>query len=496
MTMKFTLSSNQAHVLDKFVDTNKLILMNYPTGTGKTFVSPLLVKKAWFIHKKKLKTLFISPPGLLFQVREEFLGKGFLERDIILIRSNQAKSFDFLNTRHPIIIIAETALVYHDRILDFNPELLLVDECHKFKTHSSARTKYLHSFVSRCKSIKYKVIMSGTLLTKNILDIWAQAYILDLGARLGSNYYSFKNKYTYERRDNPHCVHQTKLIYKDDAVSMLIEKLMDMMFTASIEVVLKDVVKPKEYLIKMKLNEEGSELYDRALADIKLELEELVNTRGVKVLGSNKVIDHFATKLATLRQICNGFVYRTPDAEDQTNGEADKRQVYYLKENIKMKYLEKLLHKLVIVEKRKVLVWSIYKANERCVRELCKRMGINTVMYRSSLTQSVRNSMVKRFCSTDPDSPMVFFSHPACGGTGLNLQVSNASIHLSFDYNWGTFKQSLGRNVRKGSEIHDRIDRYYFVVDKTMDEEVYKNIDNKNKFIKSFMNRLINEKEA
>lgn len=76
-----------------------------------------------------------------------------------------------------------------------NPDTLVVDESTKFKSSSSLRFKLLrdvlHKFARRW-------ILTGTPMPNGLMDLWAQAYIVDLGHALGRFITHYRNKWFYQ----------------------------------------------------------------------------------------------------------------------------------------------------------------------------------------------------------------------------------------------------------------------------------------------------------
>ncbi len=99
--------------------------------------------------------------------------------------------------------------------LPFNS--LIVDESTKFKKATGSTFKLL---VDMLPLFKYRCILTGTPAPKGLLDLWAQAYILDNGKALGENYYKFRNTYFYTEDWNQH-----NWIPKDFAEEQILEKL-------------------------------------------------------------------------------------------------------------------------------------------------------------------------------------------------------------------------------------------------------------------------------
>lgn len=79
-----------------------------------------------------------------------------------------------------------------ERILLSNEVMLVVDESTRIKTPSAKRTKLITKFG---KNVKYRRILTGTPITKNVTDVYAQFKFLDPQILGYDSFYSFRNQY-------------------------------------------------------------------------------------------------------------------------------------------------------------------------------------------------------------------------------------------------------------------------------------------------------------
>ena len=89
-------------------------------------------------------------------------------------------------------------------------ELVIVDELSSFRNPSARRFKALRKVRPL---VKYLWGLTGTPRPRSLLDLWAQVYLLDQGARLGKKFTAYRNAYfkqgwqngyvIYERRPRP-----------------------------------------------------------------------------------------------------------------------------------------------------------------------------------------------------------------------------------------------------------------------------------------------------
>ena len=74
-------------------------------------------------------------------------------------------------------------------------DALICDEIDKLKDPKSKRFK---AFRKRIQHLKKRVGMTGTPAGNHLLDLWAQAFIVDGGASLGTSFYKFRAEFFYQ----------------------------------------------------------------------------------------------------------------------------------------------------------------------------------------------------------------------------------------------------------------------------------------------------------
>jgi len=74
-------------------------------------------------------------------------------------------------------------------------DALICDEIDKLKDPKSKRFK---QFRKRVKHLKKRVGMTGTPTGNHLLDLWAQAFLIDHGESLGKSFYKFRSEFFYQ----------------------------------------------------------------------------------------------------------------------------------------------------------------------------------------------------------------------------------------------------------------------------------------------------------
>lgn len=111
---------------------------------------------------------------------------------------NKWGGFNTLSLFYGVESIGQSNRIYLDvesKINDFKNVFIVIDESIKIKNYNAKRTRRI---LELSKKAKYKLILNGTPITRNILDIWAQMEFLSHKI-LNMNISEFKNtfcKYT------------------------------------------------------------------------------------------------------------------------------------------------------------------------------------------------------------------------------------------------------------------------------------------------------------
>lgn len=91
--------------------------------------------------------------------------------------------------------------------IDFNFDMVVIDELSSFKSHQSKRFK---SLVKVRPNIKRIVGLTGTPSSNGLMDLWAEYRLLDMGERLGKFIGRFRESYFDPDKRNQHMIFSYK----------------------------------------------------------------------------------------------------------------------------------------------------------------------------------------------------------------------------------------------------------------------------------------------
>ena len=306
--------------------------------------------------------------------------------------------------------------------------MLVCDESTSFKNPQSKRFKALKLIRRFCKKV---VLLTGTPSSKGLIDLWAQVYLLDEGARLGKTISQYRERYFIA---NTHGGHFTDYKPKSDAEAAVLEAISDICVSMKAEDYL-ELPECIEHEIPVVLEEKAKREYDQFERDLLLEIDdETITAQGAAVLTGK------------LLQFCNGAVYN-----------ADKQGliVHDCKLDAYMELLERL-------DGEPVITFYSFKHDLDRLLERLEKTKRRVRVYRGPQDEDDWNA----------GKIDVLLAHPASCAYGLNLQAGGRHI-VWYGLNWSFELNDQGRCRlwRQGSEF-DRVFIHYLVVQDGVDEDV------------------------
>ena len=171
-------------------------------GTGKTLVA-IAVAGRLFLDGHIKRLLIVAPASVCTNWPSEF--EQFADYDVRVqlllgVRAKRLKALDVLNEPTPDgcqdvlrvgIINYESTWRLEEELTKFAPDMIVCDESQRIKSPTSAQSKCLHRLGMLAK---YRMIMTGTPIQNNVLDIWSQYKFLAPGT-FHDRYYAFQRHY-------------------------------------------------------------------------------------------------------------------------------------------------------------------------------------------------------------------------------------------------------------------------------------------------------------
>lgn len=334
-----------------------------------------------------------------------------------------------------------------EALVDYNPDMIIADESQRIKSHDAQQSKGMHKLGDLAK---YKLILSGTPVQNNAIDIFSQYRFLDPTV-FGTNYYAFRNRYAIMGGFN-----QKQIIgYRD------LDKLIRKEYSIAYRVTKAEALDlPKQTFITRHIPLEGKSknLYDRIKKDSFAELES----------GGQITAPTVLTKLLRLQQLTGGFI------------QPDEGKPEYVFDG-KLNALEDIIDDYVIGEDKKLVIFCRFRPEIDLITKLIQKKKIGFMSIYGDVKLEDRGAIVEDF-QKNPATKIALLNI-ACAGLGITLTAADTAVYYSVGWNFAEFSQSLARIHRIGQR---RPCTYiHLIVEKTVDERVYKALEKKEDLAKT-----------
>ena len=335
-----------------------------------------------------------------------------------------------------------------EALLDWKPDMVIADESQRIKSHDAQQSKAMHKLGDVAR---YKLILSGTPVQNNAIDIFSQYRFLDPTV-FGMNFYAFRNRYAimggFSNRQIVGYKDLDELIKKEHSIAYRVtkEEALDL---------------PEQTFItrNIRMNTKDRNLYDQIRRNSFAELES----------GGQITAPTVLTKLLRLQQFTGGFIQAD---------EGDKPELVF---RGKLDALEDILEDYVIEAEKKLVVFCRFRPEIDLIQRLLDRRKIRYCSIYGDIKIDDRGDIVKEF-QTNP-KVKVFLAQIDTAGLGITLTAADTCVYYSVNFNYAAYSQSLARIHRIGQR--NRCTYIHLVVEKTIDETVLKALAKKEDLAKT-----------
>lgn len=315
--------------------------------------------------------------------------------------------------------------------IDFNFDMVVIDELSSFKSHQSKRFK---SLMKVRPNIKRIVGLTGTPSSNGLMDLWAEYRLLDMGERLGKFIGRFRESYFDPDKRNQHMIFSYKP--KPGAEEAIYEKISDI----TISMKGTDYLKLPDLVMNempVSLNQKEKETLDVMKRDL------ITTIKGEDITASNA-----AALSNKLLQMANGAVY-------DDNGSVTQ---------IHDRKLEKLEDIIEAANGKPVLIAYWFKHD------------LLRIQNRFKVEVLTSSDSIKKW---NGGKIQIAAIHPASAGHGLNLQAGGSTL-VWFGLTWSLelYQQTNARLYRQGQT--DTVIIHHLIAKETMDERVMDALNKKN----------------
>lgn len=411
--MKYMPHPYQKYCIDRVVSDNAVGLF-LDMGLGKTVITLTAAAELKCNRFAVNRILIIAPK----KVAEATWSKEAAKWDHLkrlrfsLILGSQVKRIKAVNTPADIYIINRENIPwlvdYHRNAWPY--DMVVIDESSSFKNHRAKRFKALKMVRGHISRL---VELTGTPAPNGLIDLWAQIYLLDGGARLGKSITGFRERYFNPDQRNAQQVFTYKP--KDGADAAIDRLIGDICVSMKAEdyLQLPDIVYDD---IPVALDSASSKLYKKLETEMLLTVDESTIDAGTAAVLSNKLL-----------QLCNGAVYD------------EERKVVEI-HSCKLDAFDELIESL---NGQPALVFYNFQHDKDRIKSRLSKTGLRIRELKTPEDETDWNNK-------EID---ILLAHPASAAYGLNLQDGGNHV-IWFGLNWSLelYQQANKRLHRQGQK--------------------------------------------
>lgn len=342
---------------------------------------------------------------------------------------------------------------------EYDADMIICDESQRIKTHDSEQSKAMHRLGDKAR---YKMILSGTPVQNEAVDIFSQYRFLD-STVFGQNFYTFRNRYAVMGGFNKKQI----VAYRD--LDQLIQKEHSIAYRVTKDEAL-DLPEQTFENRYITMSPKERQIYDRIRRDSFAELQNGGTITATTVL----------TKLLRLQQFTGGFLVE----DDATKPQMVSRG--------KLDALSDILQDYVIEGKKKLVIFARFLPEvheiEKLTEKMLKKHGMKAVSIYGEIKKELRGDIVQQF-QTDPRT-MVFIGQIDTAGTGITLTAADTCVYYSVNFNYATYSQSLSRIHRIGQR--NCCNYIHLVVENSIDSQVLEALSKKEDLAKTVVDNWQN----
>lgn len=343
----------------------------------------------------------------------------------------------------------------------WKPDLIIADESQRIKTHDASQSKAMHRLGDVAP---YKLILSGTPVQNNAVDIFSQYRFLDSSV-FGTSFYAFRNKYAIMGGFDKHQIvgyrEMDDLIQKEHSIAYRVtkEEALD----------LPEQTFENRYI---QFSDADRKVYEQLKRDSYAELES----------GGEVTAPTVLTKLLRLQQLTGGFL-RLDDTDHP-------KQVNHAKVDALMEIVSDCVD-----ANQKLVVFARFTSEIDLIADALKKAKVSFGMIDGRTTTEhktdrvtgaeipSRSEVVQDF-QTNPKTT-VFLAQIQTAGLGITLHAASVAVFYSLDFNYANYVQALARIHRIGQ--HRPCTYIHLLVEKSVDEKVLKAISVKDDLAKTIV---------
>ena len=210
--MRFRPHAYQRAAIETALETPRCGLF-LPMGLGKTAVTLSVISDLLYDRLEISKVLIIAPKKVSESTWQDEIEKwdDFKGIRVSTVLGSQKKRLEALETEADVYITNRENTVWLMEEYNYQPpfDMLVLDESSSFKNPQAKRFRALR----KCRTcFSRMILLTGTPSPNNLMDLWAQLYLIDGGERLGRTLTAYRRNYFKPDKTNGHVVYSYKIL--------------------------------------------------------------------------------------------------------------------------------------------------------------------------------------------------------------------------------------------------------------------------------------------
>lgn len=396
-----------------------------------------------YMAGKIKKALIIAPLSIVSVWQEELQKFAAFEYNAVILKGTMQNKQDALDhmsgeALQVVIVNYESAWRIESQLLKFDADIVIADEGHKIKTHSTRQSKALHKLGAKAR---YRMLLTGTVITNKAIDIFSQYKFVNPRI-FGESFYAFRNRYF----DMVGYGNHTPVLKKS-----MEQELMDRLHSIAFRITKAeclDLPETTDIVRHIKLEASAEKIYRSLVKDSYAELSK-----------GEVTVTNVLTRLLRLSQLTGGFI--GDDKSNVTNVSTAKIEA-----------LSDIIDQ-AINEDKKLVIIARFVSEIKAIEKLLQKKKLEYSLIMGGVKD--REIQVSQFQNNL--DVKVFIGQIATAGLGITLTAASTMVFYSMDYSMSNFEQTKARIHRVGQK--ENCTYIYLIARGTVDEKVLKALRSK-----------------
>jgi len=435
------------------IPNEKGVALLMEMGCGKSITTIAIVGRAYLNgHIKRL--LIVAPKSIVNVWEDEFSKFADFTYTLSVLNGSSSKKIEKLKEisvegLQVAVINYESVMKIEKEIEKWKPDFIVADESTKIKNPTTKTSKSIHRISKKCS---YKMILTGSPITQNPLDLFSQYKMLDESI-FGTSFYAFKNKYAVLGFFNQPIgfKNMPEFIKKAHSIAYRITKEEALDLPDTIDEIYPVVLETK-----------SMKLYKQFVKDSYMEI-----SKG-EVAATN-----ILTRILRLQQITGGFI------------RPDDNEKYEKISNAKLEILTDIIDSHIEANE-KIVIMARFVPEIKEISSLLDKKGIKYSKVAGNVKD--RATEIENF-QNDKDC-MVFVGQIQTSSMGITLTAASTCVFYSLTYNYADYIQAKARIHRIGQ--NKKCVYIHLIAKNTIDETILEALRRKEDIAKSIVDNWKN----